>query len=113
MLKVINRTGLLYSQVAGIKNAALPEIYHVEENGTETYVVEEFLQGTDLQAYLELRSRWTNRPPLDWKSPADLPIPALSARPVSSPKIIAGFCRPCSRSASSSTRTNDLIPCKV
>lgn len=55
LLKVINRTGLLYSQIAGIKNAALPEIYHVEENGSATFVVEEFLQGTDLQTYLELR----------------------------------------------------------
>ncbi|MBR3746390.1 MAG: protein kinase, partial [Selenomonadaceae bacterium] len=55
LLKVINRTGLIYSQIAGIKNAALPEIYYVEENGSETFVVEEFLQGTDLQTYLELR----------------------------------------------------------
>lgn len=55
LLKVINRTGLLYPQIAEIKNAALPEIYHVEENGAETYVVEEFLQGSDLQTYLELR----------------------------------------------------------
>ena len=55
LLKVINRTGLLYPQISGIKNAALPEIYHVEENGSETFVVEEFLQGMDLQTYLEFR----------------------------------------------------------
>lgn len=35
LLKVINRTGLLYSQIAGIKNASLPEISHVEENIVE------------------------------------------------------------------------------
>lgn len=29
LLKVINRTGLLYPQIAEIKNAALPEMYHV------------------------------------------------------------------------------------
>ncbi|MBR1646260.1 MAG: protein kinase [Selenomonadaceae bacterium] len=55
LLKVINRTGLLYPQISGIKNAALPEIYHVEENGSETFVVEEFLPGMDLQTYLEFR----------------------------------------------------------
>lgn len=55
LMKVINRTGLLYSQIAKIKNAALPEIYHVEESGSATYVVEEYLQGMDLQEYLDLR----------------------------------------------------------
>lgn len=55
LLKMINRTGLLYSHIAAIKNAALPEIYHVEECGSTTYVVEEFLQGMDLQEYLDLR----------------------------------------------------------
>ena len=54
LLKKIERTGLLYSQIAKIKNAALPEIYHVEESGSTTYVVEEYLHGMDLQAYLDL-----------------------------------------------------------
>ena len=54
LLKVINRTGLLYSQIAKIKNATLPKIYHVEESGAITYVVEEYLHGMDLQAYLDL-----------------------------------------------------------
>lgn len=55
MLKKIERTGLLYSQIARIKNVTLPEIYHVEESGSATYVVEEYLQGMDLQEYLDLR----------------------------------------------------------
>lgn len=55
LLKVIKRTGLLYSQIAGIKNIALPKIYHVEESGSTTYIVEEYLKGMDLQAYLDLR----------------------------------------------------------
>lgn len=55
LLKVINRTGLLYSQIAKIKNVTLPKIYHVEESGSATYVVEEYLQGMDLQEYLDLR----------------------------------------------------------
>lgn len=53
LLKIISRTGLLYSQIAGIKNAALPEIFHVEESGSSTFVVEEFLRGSDLQQYLD------------------------------------------------------------
>ena len=53
LLKIISRTGLLYSHIAGIKNAALPEIVHVEESGSETFVVEEFLRGSDLQQYLD------------------------------------------------------------
>ena len=56
LLKIIERTGLLYSQIAGIKNATLPEIYYVEESGSATYVVEEYLQGMDLQEYIDLRS---------------------------------------------------------
>ena len=55
LLKVINRTDLLYSQIAKIKNVTLPKIYHVEESGSATYVVEEYLQGMDLQEYLDLR----------------------------------------------------------
>lgn len=51
LLKIISRTGLLYSQIAGIKNAALSEIVHVEESGSETFVVEEFLRGSDLEKY--------------------------------------------------------------
>lgn len=54
LLKVINRTGLLYSQIAKIKNATLPKIYHIEESGSATYVVEEYLHGMDLQVYLDL-----------------------------------------------------------
>ena len=55
LLKIIARTGLLYSLIAEIKSAALPEIYHVEESGAATCVVEEYLHGTDLQKYLDLR----------------------------------------------------------
>lgn len=57
LLKVINRTGLLYSQIAKIKNVTLPKIYHVEESDSATYVVEEYLQGMDLQEYLDLRGK--------------------------------------------------------
>ena len=57
LLKVINRTGLLYSQIAKIKNATLPKIYHVAESDSATYVVEEYLQGMDLQEYLDLRGK--------------------------------------------------------
>ena len=39
LLKVIERTELLCSQIAEIKNPALPEIYHVEESSSVTYVV--------------------------------------------------------------------------
>ena len=55
LLKIIARTGLLYSLIAEIKSAALPEIYHVEESGKTTCVVEEYLHGMDLQKYLDLR----------------------------------------------------------
>ena len=55
LLKIIERTNLLYPQIAKIKNTALPEIYHVEESGSATYVVEEYLQGMDLQEYIDLR----------------------------------------------------------
>lgn len=55
LLKIIERTNLLYPQIAKIKNTALPEIYHVEESGSATYVVEEYLQGMDFQEYLDLR----------------------------------------------------------
>ena len=57
LLKVINRTGLLYSQIAKIKNATLPKIYHVAESDSATYVVEEYLQGMDLQEYFDLRGK--------------------------------------------------------
>lgn len=53
LLKVIGRTNLLYSQLSGIKNSALPKIFYVEENDEATYVVEEFLRGSDLQKYFE------------------------------------------------------------
>lgn len=53
LLKVIGRTNLLYSQLAGIKNSALPKIFYVEESDEATYVVEEFLSGSDLQKYFE------------------------------------------------------------
>lgn len=55
LLKIINRTDLLYSEIAKIKHFALPEIYYVEESDAATYVVEEYLQGSDLQKYLDLR----------------------------------------------------------
>lgn len=53
LLKVIGRTNLLYSQLAGLKNSALPKIFYVEESDEATYVVEEFLSGSDLQKYFE------------------------------------------------------------
>lgn len=54
LLKIINRKDLLYSEIAEIKHTALPKIYYVEESGAITYVVEEYLQGFDMQKYLEL-----------------------------------------------------------
>lgn len=54
LLKVIGRTNLLYSQLSGIKNSALPKIFYVEESDEATYVVEEFLSGSDLQKYFEV-----------------------------------------------------------
>ena len=56
LLKVIGRTNLLYSQLAGLKNSALPKIFYVEESDEATYVVEEFLRGSDLQKYFEVHS---------------------------------------------------------
>lgn len=53
LLKVIGRTNLLYSQLAGLKNSALPKIFYVAESDEATYVVEEFLSGSDLQKYFE------------------------------------------------------------
>ena len=55
LLKVIGRTNLLYSQLAGIKNSALPKIFYVEESDKATYVVEEFLRGLDLKKNFDTR----------------------------------------------------------
>ena len=54
LIKIIERTDLLYSLISKMKNATLPEIYYVEESGSATYVVEEYFHGMDLQKYLDL-----------------------------------------------------------
>ena len=53
-LKIIKRSNLLYSEIAAIEHPNLPKIFHVEETGAATYVVEEFLRGQNLQDYLDV-----------------------------------------------------------
>lgn len=52
-LKIIRRTGSLYSEIAAINHPNLPKIFYVEETDSATYVVEEYLRGQNLQEYLD------------------------------------------------------------
>lgn len=53
--KTIPFTGLPYQQLMQLSHPLLPKIYYAAEDGSRTYVMEQYVEGQNLQALLESR----------------------------------------------------------
>ena len=51
--KIIPYTNLPYGKLAALEHPVLPQLYYVAEDGASTYVIEEYIEGTNLQDWLE------------------------------------------------------------
>lgn len=51
--KVIPYTNLPYGKLAALEHPVLPQLYYVAEDEASTYVIEEYIEGTNLQDWLE------------------------------------------------------------
>ena len=53
VLKIINRIGTPYPQMLKLQHQNLPMVYYAVETDMATYVIEEYLQGMNLQEYFD------------------------------------------------------------
>ena len=61
VLRKVLRTNLPYREMLGLKQKNLPQIFYAEETDSETFVVEEFLQGMNLLEYVKLHGEFSEK----------------------------------------------------
>ncbi len=63
--KTVNSAGLPYQALARINCPDLPEIYYCAEENNKTYVIEEYINGTNLQELLEQQGNFSDKEVLE------------------------------------------------
>ena len=59
--KAIPYTGLPYQKLARLDHPLLPKIYYAAEDALRTYVIEQYVEGQNLQALLEAKGTLTEK----------------------------------------------------
>lgn len=61
VLKIISRRNLPYSRMLNVEQKNLPKIFFVTESESETFVLEEYLQGLNLLEYVKLHGAFSEQ----------------------------------------------------